>query len=85
MMEISYISCDPEIQASHFSLLSTCEVLGKLLIQPFISMYADSYGYSNAFVLFSLLYFVCVFNFAFYKPIKRSSPSKSDSAVDKSN
>jgi hypothetical protein len=89
MMEISYASCEPQIQASHFSLLSTCEVLGKLLIQPFISMYADSYGYSNAFILFSALYLVCVFNFAFYKAQpKQPSPaskSKSGSIANKNN
>lgn len=63
MMEISYSSCEPHLQASHFSLLSTCEVLGKLLFQPVISIFTDSYGYSSAFILFTILYLISTLNF----------------------
>ena len=59
MMQISFMS-PKNIQASHYSLLATFEVFGKLLIQPLISMFTDYYGYSSAFVLFTVLYFLCL-------------------------
>jgi hypothetical protein len=67
MMEISY-KAHEEIQASHFSLLSTCEVFGKLLFQPLISFYTDSYGYKNAFILFCFLYVLSILTFYFKRP-----------------
>ena len=64
MMEISFMS-PKTVQASHFSLIATCEVFGKLLFQPVISFFADTFGYSSAFVLFVGLYLVCIVNFRF--------------------
>jgi MFS family permease len=58
-MEISFYA-PSNIQATHFSFLATLEVLGKLLMQPIISMFTDYYGYSNAFILFCLFYGLCI-------------------------
>lgn len=65
MMQVSFMSAK-NIQATHFSLLATFEVFGKLLIQPLISMYCDYYGYSSAFILFTLLYFSCLIVLKFH-------------------
>ena len=59
MMEVSFLA-DKQIQATHFSLLATCEVLGKLLFQPVVSMFTDTFGYSVAFVLFIVLYVLSI-------------------------
>lgn len=68
MMEISF-KAPKHIQATHFSLLATCEVLGKLLMQPLISAYTDYFGYSSGFFLFSVLYVVALITFQF-RPVK---------------
>lgn len=62
MMEISFMA-PKKIQATHFSLLATCEVLGKLLLQPVISAYTEYFGYASGFVMFSVLYAFCVIVF----------------------
>merc|ERR1712127_160546 len=72
MMQISYMATE-SIQATHFSLLATCEVFGKLLLQPLVSMFTDHYGYEAAFVLFSFLYFVCYFIYKFHPSCLTSS------------
>ncbi|CAF0751929.1 unnamed protein product [Brachionus calyciflorus] len=64
MMEISFMA-PKNIQASHFSLIATCEVFGKLLFQPLISFYTDTFGYTYAFILFVILYSICPINFKF--------------------
>lgn len=53
------------IQASHFSLLATCEVFGKLLFQPVVSAFTDRFGFSYAFILFTVLYLICLINLMF--------------------
>lgn len=65
MMEFTF-NAPSQIQATHYSLLATFEVFGKLLFQPFISVYTDYYGYTNAFIIFTILYFVCVIIIRFY-------------------
>jgi hypothetical protein len=64
MMEISYAS-PASIQATHYSLLATFEILGKLLLQPIVSAFTDSYGYSNGFILFTFFYLICLISFCF--------------------
>lgn len=59
MMEVS-LGAPLQIQASHYSLLATFEVLGKLIFQPIISIFTDFFGYSLAFVLFVILYLLCI-------------------------
>jgi hypothetical protein len=59
MMQIS-LKAPSSIQASHYSLLATFEVLGKLIFQPFISIFTDFFGYSLAFILFIFLYLLSI-------------------------
>ena len=59
MMEVSYLA-PKTIQATHFSLLATCEVFGKLLFQPVIAAFTENFGYTRAFHLFAFLYLICV-------------------------
>ena len=59
MMEVSFLA-DKQIQATHFSLLATCEVFGKLLFQPLVSAFTDTFGYSSAFILFTFLYILSI-------------------------
>jgi hypothetical protein len=65
MMEISF-NAPKSIQATHYSLLAAFEVFGKLLFQPFVSVYTDYYGYTNAFIIFTFLYFICILIMKFY-------------------
>ena len=45
---------------------STFEVFGKLIFQPVVSAFADSYGYKYSFNLFLFCYIVClIFIFPF--------------------
>jgi hypothetical protein len=64
MMETSFLT-PKAIQATHFSLLATCEVFGKLLFQPLIAIYADKFGFTSAFVMFCVLYLACIVQFQF--------------------
>ena len=87
MMKISFMS-PKSIQATHFSLLATCEVLGKLLFQPVASSFADYWGYSLAFVLFALLYFICVLLIHFMPQClcnAHSSPKTTGTVTSSSN
>ncbi len=68
MMQVSFLAAR-RVQATHFSLLATCEVLGKLLFQPVVSVYTDRLGYSAGFVLFTSLYVVSFLSFQFC-PVK---------------
>ncbi len=68
MMQVSFLS-SKSIQATHFSLLSTCEVLGKLIVQPVVSAYTDQFGYSAGFTLFTGLYILSFLTFQFC-PVK---------------
>lgn len=69
MMELSFLA-PKNIQATHFSLLATCEVFGKLLLQPIVSAFTDHFGYSNAFILFTALYLICLISFRFNPKLK---------------
>ena len=69
MMEVSFLA-PKQIQASHFSLLATSEVFGKLILQPFVSMFTDRVGYLNAFYLFTSLYFIYMIPFFIRTPVK---------------
>jgi MFS family permease len=68
MMQVSFLAAR-SVQATHFSLLATCEVLGKLLFQPVVSVYTDQFGYSAGFILFTGLYVVSFLIFQFC-PVK---------------
>ena len=72
MMEISYLA-PKNIQATHFSLLATCEVFGKLLLQPVVSAFTDRFGYSLAFILFTFLYSSCLLMFKFTPNLNKKS------------
>ncbi|XP_052812189.1 major facilitator superfamily domain-containing protein 3-like [Mya arenaria] len=43
------------IQASHYTTMATAEVLGKLTFSVLIGSFADTFGYSLAFLLFVIL------------------------------
>ena len=54
MMQISKKAPD-EVQGTHYSMLATCEVLGKLLFAALAGWLIDIFGLQAAFVLFTIL------------------------------
>ena len=54
MMQCSQLA-SPHCRASHYSLLATAEVLGKLMFSVFVGSITDAVGYSAAFGLFLTL------------------------------
>lgn len=72
MMEMSF-NAPTSMQATHYSLLATFEVFGKLLFQPVIAIFTDYYGYTIAFSLFTCLYMMCAISLKFYPSKKFDS------------
>lgn len=70
-------------QASHYSLLATAEVLGKLLFSVFVGALTDAVGYPWAFGLFTLLSIIvlplfsytphCLLNHSSQKDVERTA------------
>lgn len=54
MMQISKKAPD-EVQGTHYSMLATCEVLGKLLFAALAGWLIDIFGLQAAFILFTIL------------------------------
>ena len=59
MMQISKKAPD-NIQGTHYSLLATCEVLGKLLFAALAGWLIDLFGLQAAFIAFTILAFYVV-------------------------
>ena len=49
-----------DILATHYSLLATCEVLGKLIFAALAGWLIDTFGLSLVFALFSILAFLVI-------------------------
>ena len=54
MMQISKKAPD-EVQGTHYSMLATCEVLGKLMFAALAGWLIDMFGLQTAFLLFTFL------------------------------
>merc|ERR1719273_852598 len=65
MMKISK-KAPEDIQGTHYSLLATCEVLGKLLFAALAGWLIDMFGLQAAFIMFTMLAIMVipVINFA---------------------
>ena len=59
MMQISKKAPD-NIQGTHYSMLATCEVLGKLLFAALAGWLIDLFGLQAAFIAFTILAFYVV-------------------------
>ncbi|KAL7062516.1 hypothetical protein AAHC03_01170 [Spirometra sp. Aus1] len=55
MMECTRKEVPPKVQATHYTILSTAEILGKLLFATVAMSMADVIGYPAAYVIFFLL------------------------------
>lgn len=61
MMECTQKEVPPNAQATHYTILSTAEVLGKLMFATIASSLTDIIGYPPAYVLFAVLSAVPVY------------------------
>ncbi|VDN11040.1 unnamed protein product [Dibothriocephalus latus] len=55
MMECTRKEVPPNVHATHYTILSTAEILGKLLFATVAMYLADVIGYAAAYVIFFLL------------------------------